>query len=56
MKYTTSVGHGVTEATVNATVSDANASVEITPEDADDETPGDQVNLAVGETWLWGRG
>ena len=37
-------------------VSDANASVEITPEDADDETPGDQVNLAVGETWPWGRG
>ena len=45
-------GHGLTE----ATVSDANASVEITPEDADDETPGDQVNLAVGETWPWGRG
>ena len=52
MAYAASVGHGVTE----ATVSDANASVEITPEDADDETPGDQVNLAVGETWLWGRG
>ena len=44
MAYTGSVGHGLTEATVNATVSDANASVEITPEDADDETPGDQVN------------
>ena len=56
MAYTGSVGHGLTEATVNATVSDANASVEITPEDADDETPGDQVNLAVGETWPWGRG
>ena len=60
MAYAASVGHGVTEATVNATVnateSDANASVEITPEDADDETPGDQVNLAVGETWLWRRG
>ena len=53
MVYTGSVGHGVS---VNATVSDANASVEITPEDADDETPGDQVNLAVGETWPWGRG
>ena len=50
--YTASVGHAVTE----TTGSDANASVEITPEDADDETPGDQVNLAVGETWLWGRG
>ena len=60
MAYTASVGHGMTEATVNATVnateSDANASVEITPEDADDETPGNQVNLAVGETWLWRRG
>ena len=52
MAYTASVGHGVTE----ATVSDADASVEITPEDADDETPGNQVNLAVGETWPWGRG
>ena len=50
--YTASVGHGVTETTVNATASDANASVEITPEDADDETPGDQVNLAVGETTI----
>ena len=56
MAYTGSVGHGLTEATVNATVSDSNASVEIIPEDADDETPGDQVNLAVGETWPWGRG
>ena len=45
--YTASVGHGVTE----ATVSDAKASMELTPEDADDETPGDQVNMAVGETW-----
>ena len=53
---TASVGHGVTETTVNATVRDAKASMEITPEDADDETPGDQVNLAVGETWPWGRG
>ena len=50
MASTGSVGHGVAEATVNATVSDSNASVEIIPEDADDETPGDQVNLAVGET------
>ena len=56
MAYTASVEHEVTKATVNATVSDANASVEIIPEDADDETPGDQVNLAVGETWPWGRG
>ena len=56
MAYAASVGHGVTGATVNATESDAKASVEITPEDADDETPGDQVNLAVGETWLWRRG
>ena len=54
--YTASVEHGVTETTVYATVSDASASVEITLEDADDETPGDQVNLAVGETWHWGRG
>ena len=56
MASTGSVGHGVAETTVNATASDAKASVEITPEDADDETPGDQVNLAVGETWPWGRG
>ena len=46
--YTASVAHGVTETTVTASASDANASVEVTPEDADDQTPGDQVNLAVG--------
>ena len=53
---TASAEHGVTETTVNATASDAKASVEITPEDADDDTPRNQVNLAVGETWPWGRG
>ena len=50
--YTASVAHGVTETTVTASASDANASVEVTPEDADDQTPGDQVNLAVGETTI----
>ena len=50
--YTASVGHAVTETTVTATANDANASVEVTPVDADDETLGDQVNLAVGETTI----
>ena len=50
--YTSSVGHAVTEATVTASASDASASVEITPEDADDQTLGDQVDLAVGETTI----
>ena len=48
--YTASVGHGVMETTVTATASDGSASVEVTPEDADDQTLGDQVALAVGET------
>ena len=48
--YTASVANGVAETTVAATASDANVSVEVTPEDADDQTLGDQVNLAVGET------
>ena len=47
---TASVANGVAETTVAATASDANASVEVTPEDADDQALGDQVNLAVGET------
>ena len=48
--YAASVGHGVTETTVTASASDANASVEVTPEDADDRTvSGDQVDLAVGD-------
>ena len=50
--YAAVVGHGVTETTVTATASDGNASVEVTPVDADDETLGDQVNLAVGETTI----
>ena len=50
--YTALVGHAVTETTVTATASDANASVEVTPEDADDGISGDQVALAVGETTL----
>ena len=50
--YTASVGHGVTEATVTASASDAYAGVEVTPEDADDRTLGDQVDLAVGETTI----
>ena len=50
--YTASVGNSVTETTVTATASDANASVEVTPEDADDGTSGDQVALVVGETTI----
>ena len=50
--YAASVGHAVTETTVTASASDASASVEITPEDADDQTLGDQVDLAVGETTI----
>ena len=50
--YTASVEHAVTETTVTATASDANASVEITPEDADDGTSGDQVALVVGKTTI----
>ena len=41
MTYTASVANRVTETAVTATASDVNASVEVTPEDADDETPGD---------------
>ena len=48
--YTASVANSVTETTVTATARDENASVEVTPEDADDQTLGDQVALAVGET------
>ena len=50
--YTASVGHAVTETTVTAMASDANASVEVMPEDADDGTSGDQVALGVGETTI----
>ena len=50
--YTASVGNSVTETTVTATASDANASMEVTPEDADDGTSGDQVALVVGETTI----
>ena len=50
--YAASVGHGVTETTVTASASDAYAGVEVTPEDADDRTLGDQVDLAVGETTI----
>ena len=50
--YTASVANSVTETTVMASASDANASVEVTPEDADDQTLGDQVVLAVGETTI----
>ncbi len=50
--YTASVGHAVTETTVTATASDGNASVEVTPEDADDGTSGNQVALGVGETTI----
>ena len=48
--YTASVANSVTETTVTATARDENASVEVTSEDADDQTLGDQVALAVGET------
>ena len=50
--YTASVGHAVMATTVTATASDGSASVEVTPEDADDQTFGDQVALAVGETTI----
>ena len=50
--YTASVANSVTETTVSATASDGNASVEITPEDADDQTLGEQVALMVGETTI----
>ena len=50
--YTAAVGQGVTETTVTASASNANASVQVTPEDADDQTLGDQVALAVGETTI----
>ena len=50
--YTPSVANSVTETTVAATASDANASVEVTPEDADGGTSGDQVTLKVGETTI----
>ena len=52
MAYTASVANGVKETTVTATASDANASVEVTPEDADDGTSGDQVALVVGKTTI----
>ena len=51
-EYTASVGHAVTETTVTATASDANASVVVTPEDVDDGASGNQVALAVGETTI----
>ena len=47
--YTASVGNGVTATTVTATASDENASVAVTPGDADGETEGHQVDLPVGE-------
>ncbi len=52
MAYMASVANGVKETTVTATASDANASVEVTPEDADDGTSGDQVALVVGKTTI----
>ena len=48
--YAASVAHDVTQTTVSATASDGNASVVITPEDADGVAVGHQVALAVGET------
>ena len=50
--YTASVEHAVAETKVTATARAENASVEVTPEDADDQTLGDQVVLAVGETTI----
>ncbi|MCY4623477.1 MAG: cadherin-like beta sandwich domain-containing protein, partial [Chloroflexi bacterium] len=47
--YTAAVGHGVTATTVTATASDENASVAVTPGDADGGTEGHQVDLPVGE-------
>ena len=48
--YTASVGHDVTQTTVTATTTDANASKSITPADADDKATGHQVTLAVDDT------
>ena len=48
--YTASVGNEVAETTVTATATKADAQVEITPLDADEEVNGHQVRLAVGET------
>ena len=50
--HTASVGYAVAETTVTATASDANASVEVTPGDADDGLSGNQVALVVGETTI----
>ena len=46
--YEVGVASTVTRATVMATAADANAAVAITPEDADDETGGHQVDLSAG--------
>ena len=50
--YTTSVGNGVTQTTVTAAPTDTNASVVITPTDADTGTDGHQVALPVGDTTI----
>ena len=46
--YAATLGNAVTQTTVSATVTDANARVAVTPEDADPMAAGHQVDLAVG--------
>ena len=46
--YTADVASGVATATVTATTNHASATFEITPADADSNTPGHQVNLTEG--------
>ena len=47
--YSANVAHDVESTTVTATPSDENAGVEVAPPDADAETAGHQVSLAVGD-------
>ena len=48
-EYTAEVANDVDTITVTATANNANATIEIMPDDANDETAGHQVALAVGD-------
>ena len=48
--YSAAAAHEVAETTVTASATEAEAQVVFTPADADDQTDGHQVDLAVGET------
>ena len=50
LDYAGAVGYEVDTTTVAATATHGGATVEVSPSDADDATPGHQVALAVGET------